>query len=288
MRKVSIIGAGRLGTSLGSALARQDYKITAIADRILAQARESSMIIGQGKACRDSALAAKQGEIIFLCVPDEEIRKVARELGRSGLDWRGKIFFHSSGLLSSEILGPLKAGGASVASFHPIQSFSQKKTQASVFKGIYIGLEGDKQALSLAKKIVSTLGSRALLLHPEHKPLYHAACSIASNFLVILLDIAWRLFKQIGFKEEKALSVLLPLVEGTLHNVKQFNIDASLTGPIIRGDTKSVEQHLKALKKFPLLHEIYSKLGSQALLTAKRRKLSSRKIKALKKLLEGK
>lgn len=288
MKEVAIIGAGRLGTSLAAALRKKGYQIKVIADCFLAQAKESQKIIGQGKALMDNVLAARQSKIIFLCVPDEEIHRIVKELDHSHLSWKGKIIFHSSGLLNSEILGPLKARGASVASFHPIQSFSQKTTPARVFSGTYIGLEGEKKALSLAQKIVSDLGSRPLLLHPDQKALYHAACSIASNFLVVLLDIALKLFKQIGLEEKKAFSIILPLVEGTLHNVKQFNINASLTGPIIRGDIKSVEQHLQALKKFPLFYEIYLKLGSQALQIAKRQKLPPQKIKALKKLLEGK
>jgi predicted short-subunit dehydrogenase-like oxidoreductase (DUF2520 family) len=95
--------------------------------------------------------------------------------------------------------------------------------------------------------------------------------------------------KQIDLQEEKALQILLPLVKGTLHNVKKFNIQASLTGPVIRGDQKSIQKHLEALRNFPPYYETYTKLAAQALEMAKGEgKVSPQKIKALKNLLEGK
>ena len=79
------------------------------------------------------------------------------------------------------------------------------------------------------------------------------------------------------------------MIKGTLQNVKKFNIHASLTGPVMRGDKSSVEKHMEALRKFPLLYETYRRLAFQAIEIARReKKLSARKIKALKDLLEGK
>ena len=289
MTDISIIGAGRLGTSLGYALSKKGYKIKALSCRTTSSAEESRKIIGEGIASIDNIQAARVGEIVFLCLPDEDITKVTRVLASSDINWSKKFVFHCSGLVPSEVLKPLKAKGALTASLHPIQSFAQKKTPPTQFENIYFGLEGCTEALALSTKIVRRLGGHPLILQPEDKALYHAACSAASNFFVVLLEMAVSLLKQIDLQEEKALQILLPLVKGTLHNVKKFNIRTSLTGPVIRGDQESIQKHLEALRNFPPYYETYTRLAAQALEMARREgKVSPQKIKVLKDVLEGK
>jgi len=287
MNNISIIGAGRLGTSLASALGKKGYSIKALSCKKSSSAKESQKIVGKGKALTDNVRAARLGDLVFLCLPDEEIEKVAAQLASSNIDWLKKLVFHCSGLLPSEILKPLKDKGALIASFHPVQSFAQKKTDPADFKSVYFGLEGCSKALTSARKIVRKLGGHPFILKAKDKVIYHSACSIASNFLVVLLDMAVSLLKQTGLNEEKAFQVLLPLVQGTLHNVKKFNMGTSLTGPVVRGDQKTVNSHLKALHAFPSYPETYRKLAEQALEIARREKrLSSQKIRAMKALLE--
>jgi len=286
MKNVCIIGAGNLGTSLGYALSKKGYRIKALSCRRMSSANESSRIIGEGKPSRDNIKTAGCGELIILSVPDDEIEKVVRELASSDIEWEKKFVFHCSGLLSSDVLKPLKKKGAITASVHPVQSFAQKNADPKAFEGIYFGLEGCREGVALAQQIVRKLGSCYLIIQPEDKPLYHAACCIASNFLIVLLDAAVFLLKMLGLEEHEASQALLPLVQGTLHNVKKFTIAASLTGPVVRGDRKSLEKHLDALKDFPPYYEIYLRAVAQAIKIAKReKKLSSNKIKDLEALL---
>jgi predicted short-subunit dehydrogenase-like oxidoreductase (DUF2520 family) len=289
MTDVSIIGAGRLGTSLGHALLKKGYKIKALSCRTTSSAEESRKIIGDGIESIDNIQTARVGEIVFLCLPDEEIKKVTSVLAGSDINWSKKFVFHCSGLIPSAVLKPLGDKGAFTASLHPIQSFAQKKTSPAQFENIYFGLEGCAEALALSSKIVKQLGGYPLILKPEDKALYHAACSTASNFFVVLLEMAVSLLKQIDLQEDKALQIILPLVKGTLHNVKKFNIRTSLTGPVIRADQESIQKHLEALRNFPPYYETYKKLAAQALETAQREgKISPQKIKVLRNMLEGK
>jgi predicted short-subunit dehydrogenase-like oxidoreductase (DUF2520 family) len=286
--ELAIIGAGRLGTSLGRALAAKGHRVRALTCRRLASVRESRRIIGQGKALTDNPEAAGRADVIFLCLPDRQIKKTAAALSRAHIDWTPKLVFHTSGLLAADVLGPLREKGARVAAFHPVQSFPSKKTPASRFRGIFFGLEGDPEAVSLAKNLIKQLGGRVQIVPREARPLYHAACSLASNDFVILLDAAARLLTESGLKEKEPLEMLLPLVEGTLQNVKIFDVSAALTGPVIRGDRATVQAHLDALNSHPLLCEVHKTLGRLALEIAKKRGLSPLKIRALKNLLGDK
>lgn len=287
MAEVVIIGAGRLGTSLGRALAGKGHIIRAVTCRRKASAVESRSIIGKGSGMTDNAAAARLGKVIFLCLPDEEILRAASRLARSRLDWTGKTVFHTSGLLPSRVLEPLRKKGALVGSLHPAQAFSSKKTPPSHFNGISFCLEGDREALVLAKSLVRQLGGRARVISADAKPLYHAALSFSSNFLVILLDTAFRLLGQAGIPKKWAKQMLLPLLQGTLQNVKKFDTASSLTGPLVRGDAATVGAHLKALKDRPQQTEAYRKLSLMGLEMVRRSGLPSRKIRALKNRLGG-
>ncbi|MDH4272787.1 MAG: DUF2520 domain-containing protein [Candidatus Aminicenantes bacterium] len=288
MIDIAIIGAGRLGTTLGRALATKGHKITALTCRRKASAEESRAIIGQGRALTDNAAAARMARVIFLCLPDEVITGVVSRLARNRVDWPGKTVFHTSGLLPAQVLEPLRERGASIASFHPVQSFPRKTTRPGHFRGISFGLEGDRNALALAGAFVRRLGGRALIIPEGTKSFYHAAFSFASNFLVVLLDAATRLLKEAQIPEDKAARMLLPLVQGTLHNVKEFDTAAALTGPLVRGDVASVKAHLEALERWPRYADVYRKLSLVGLEIAEKKGLKPRKLGALKNLLAGK
>jgi len=289
MSDIAIIGAGKLGTNLGYALSQKGHRITALSDKSLRSAQESKQAIGQGIYTDDNVSAARQSHWVILTVPDDTIEAVAEELANSDIQWQDKFVLHCSGLLTTESLKSLEEKGALVASLHPIQSFSQKKPNLTAFADIFFGLEGKGEALDRAIEITRQLGSKYFILEGQNKPLYHTACSMASNFLVTLLATATELLKQAGLSKTTASLVLLPLVQGTLQNVKKFDAGQALTGPVARGDIESIKKHLKALEKLPELHHLYIKIAYQSLQMAKRETtMPEEKFKALEALLEDK
>ncbi|HAR35815.1 MAG TPA: DUF2520 domain-containing protein [Acidobacteria bacterium] len=286
MKTLSIIGAGRVGTALAAALTRKGLNLKYLADPLPGRARQARKMIGQGRATTDNKLAARSAGIIFICVPDDLIPVVVKEL--QDLDWQGKYVFHTSGACASDLLRPLSAKGARVASFHPAQTFAGDLPEPGLFKGIFIGLEGQPEAVKLGQKLAARLGAQALLLSAREKPLYHLALSISSNFLIVLLNEVRELLRASGLEEKTILEILTPLLDKTLQNVKKLGIESSLTGPVVRGDLGTVKKHLALTSKQPGLDRAYRALASQALKIAGRRGLNPKKIRALKRLLEQK
>ncbi|HMA54842.1 MAG TPA: NAD(P)-binding domain-containing protein, partial [Acidobacteriota bacterium] len=154
MKTFSIVGAGRLGTALGAALARRGWRAEAIVDRDARAARESRRIIGCGRASTSLAAAAKARGTVIVAVPDDAVGGVAAALARGAGSWAKRNVFHTSGLVPAGALGPLAERGARVASLHPVQSFPRKDVPPSIFEGITWGLEGDAAAFGEAKGIV--------------------------------------------------------------------------------------------------------------------------------------
>lgn len=285
MNKISIIGAGKLGTTLGHALFKKGFNIISISCRSLSSARKSADIIEEGSPLTDNKKAVKNAEIVVITVPDDRIKDVVNEL--SPLELNHKFIFHCSGILSSDILKPLKKSGALTASIHPIQSFSTKSRSLHIFKDIYFSVEGNKKAQQLSSRIIKKLGGHRFSLHPKDKPLYHAACTLVSNYLVVLMELAENLLEKAGVKKEIRNRILLSLVKGTLNNIKKNGIPQSLTGPVSRGDFETLKSHLNCLKSAPSILRIYQDLAQQALEIAKKEnRLHPNKIEEIKALLE--
>ena len=286
MSDIAVIGAGKLGTNLAYALSSKGHRVKAIADKYHSSAQECRQFIGQGKVFDDNDSAARDGQWVILTVPDDAIETVAEELASSTIDWPGRFVFHCSGLHTLEDLDSLEKRGALVASIHPVQSFPQKKPAPTVFQDIFFALEGNKKALQLAIGITRQLGANFFVLEAKNKPLYHTACSMASNFLATILDAATELLLKAGLDASIVPQMLMPLVQGTLQNVNKFDAGKALTGPVARGDKTSVAKHLEALRQLPELRDLYSSLAIRSLQIAKRENhLAEEKIKSLEALL---
>jgi predicted short-subunit dehydrogenase-like oxidoreductase (DUF2520 family) len=286
--KIAIIGTGRLGTSLGHALARAGLEIAGLADADLRAARRAKKIIGSGRATTDAVAAARDADIVFIAVPDAALSAVVGRLEAGGFEGRGKTVFHTSGAEPAARLAPLARRGAATGSFHPAQAFSRPATPSTHFRGVVIALEGGPAAVRTGKALAHKLGGHPLVLAREQKTLYHAACVLASNLFVPLFDLAVETMAAAGVSAPQAKKALLPLVEGTLRNVKHFDAVEALTGPLARLDFGTVERQLRALRRVPRAREAYRSIGLASLELLKRRGATTSSIKRLRALLEGK
>ena len=88
----------------------------------------------------------------------------------------------------------------------------------------------------------------------EQRALYHSAAVLASNYLVTLAALVQDAFGEID--------PFIPLMEGTLANVRNLGTTRALTGPILRGDASTIERHIEALQDLaPAVAPYYRTLG---------------------------
>src|SRR5581483_5832188 len=86
---------------------------------------------------------------------------------------------------------------------------------------------------------------------------YHAAASIASNFLITLEGAAERLAASTGV--DRAL--LVPLVRATVENWARLGPERALTGPVARGDEDTIARQRAAVaERTPELLELFDAL----------------------------
>lgn len=205
--------------------------------------------------------------VVFLAVPDSVIEEVSSRIAHRWKDaCRGIVFFHLSGLHTSELLHELAARGAEVGSLHPLQSILDKDLAQAAIREACFTFEGTPGAEKVAKELTSSLSSNLVTLAKEDKVVYHAAAVIASNYLVAIASEATGLMETVGL----GMDALMPLIRGTVANIEARGTSA-LTGPVQRGDWNTVDKHIEALKKsFPDILPSYLALGKVAARLASR------------------
>lgn len=285
LSSLTIIGAGRLGRTLGRlAVASGRYRIQDVVGRTLASAREAADFIGAGQPVADLR-QMRSANLILLSVPDAAIGTTAQQLADSGIQLDGAVVFHASGAAESSVLHPLRAAGARLGSLHPAFSFADPARAATTFAGTLCAIEGDDAALPALQALAEALGGRPFRLAQGGKAAYHAALSVASNYLVTLTDMAQGLAEQAGVPDDLLQPLLGNLMRQTLENALALGPATALTGPIVRGDVPTVARHLAVIHD-PGLAESYRALARQTIVLAGD-KLANPARAALLQLLDG-
>ena len=239
---LTILGAGRVGSSLARA-ARGAGIDAALAGR------------------DDGVAAARDAEVVLLCVPDGELERAARSLAEAGA--RPRFAGHTSGASALDTLAPLAAIGAGTFSLHPLQTVPDGETDLRACPAAIAGATGE--AVALVRALAERLGMVPFEVPEERRAAYHAAAAIASNFLVALEQSATGLLAASLETEDEAQAreLLAPLVLRTAANWSERGAQA-LTGPIARGDEATVERHLEALRgTAPELVPLYEALADR-------------------------
>lgn len=286
---VAVIGGGRLGTAMGRQLAAAGYRITGVCCRTEASARRSAAVIGTETAVTDPLEITPQAVLVLITTPDDTIAETYQAIVKRNGFSQDATVLHCSGSLPSTILTAPGDTGIAKGSFHPLQSFAAAdKTDANPFAGIVAAIEGDRRALEIATRIGKDLAVSCFTIRTESKALYHAAAVVASNYLVSLVDIAFSLLESAGINRQDAVTILYPLIRGTLANIGTVGIPEALTGPIARGDVKTIEDHLHHIRvRNKDLQGIYSHLGMHTIrLAEKKGSINSSQADALKHLLD--
>ena len=201
-KRLAIVGRGRLGSALAAALRHAGYELNGP--------------LGRGAT-------AAGADAVLLCVPDTQIALAAASLAG------GALVGHCSGATGLDVLAPREA-----FSLHPLMTVT---AEGARFAGAGAAVGGSTPyALALAANLARELGMIPVAVEDPDRVAYHAAASIASNFLITLEGAAERLASSAGV--ERAL--LVPLVRAAVENWARLGSQRALTGPVARGDEATV------------------------------------------------
>lgn len=277
--EAGVVGPGRVGLSLAAAL-RESGVVESVwvAGRRperpdFLRGREEIDYGVRERWLRELPDRAADELLLFFCVPDGAIPDAARAWGR-GLAGAGllgdapgpalRAAFHTSGLRPGSDLTPLAdaAGGAAppTASLHPLCAVARPDPTA--FRGVTFGVEGDREAVEIAVEVAGEIGRRAVRVGSDAKARYHAGAVFASNFVAACVGVGLRQLEEATGGEADG-DDLIPLARSAVEAVARHGAEEGITGPVIRGDAGTVEEHLEALD--PATRSLYASLTAELL-----------------------
>ncbi len=248
---VGVVGAGRVGAVLGSALRAAGHAVVG-ASGISADSRERVETLLPGVPLLEVPEVVERAELVLLTVPDDALAGLVEGLAALGAWQAGQIVVHTSGASGTAVLAPARAAGAIPLAIHPAMTFTGTSLDLARVVGATFAVTGPTPVLPIGQALVVEIGGEPVVVAEEARGLYHAALAHGANHLVVLVAQAAQALAAAGI--EAPDRVLGPLLGAALDGaVRSASPDgagvASLTGPVVRGDVGTVTAHLAELAR---------------------------------------
>lgn len=243
--RIGIIGAGKVGFTIGKYFSTHGLQVSGYYSRTAEASMEAAHFTGSRSFSEINELA-RQSDVLFLTVPDGSITSVYQSIDPEML--QGKLIGHTSGALSSEDAFPgIENTGASAFSVHPLFAVSDRYHAYEQLPDVFFAIEGKQQALDIIKPVFQKIGLHVQEIDPKSKVRYHCAAAAASNLVNALLLMSTQMLRDCGFTDENARAALSPLVTLNVQQALKNGVTASLTGPVERADAGTIRKHLECL-----------------------------------------
>jgi predicted short-subunit dehydrogenase-like oxidoreductase (DUF2520 family) len=233
-----VFGAGKAGASLARALRARGVDV-------------------QLRAARRGLPRTLAADVIVLAVRDRDLATLAVQLRDAGIVPRRAVVVHVAGALGPEPLAALRGSCAGVAQMHPMISFASPRWAPDLERG-NVHVQGDPPAVARARRLARILGMTPRTVVGLDAIGYHAAAGLVANGAAALAAVGAELLVRSGVPRAVAPKMLGPLLRSVAENVERLGFPESLTGPVRRGDTASLEKHLATLRaKLPEAVSLY-------------------------------
>ncbi|HEU4568820.1 MAG TPA: Rossmann-like and DUF2520 domain-containing protein [Marmoricola sp.] len=241
MTRVGVVGAGRVGAVLSAALQAAGHEVTAAAGESSASRQRIDALL-PGVPARKPTDVARSCDLLLLTVPDDMLENVVNMLVGAGAIRDGQYVVHTSGRHGLAVLAAARAVGARPVAMHPAMTFTGTAVDLDRLAGCVFGITAGEQDRAFTESLVADLGGVPMWVEEDKRTLYHAGLAHGANHLVTLVAQAMDLLAEAGAEDPAA--TLRPLLGAALDNALAYG-DAALTGPIVRGDVKTVSAHLR-------------------------------------------
>ncbi len=226
IKTVTIIGAGKVGASMGKALKEAGVSIIGVHSKTIEKAKDLARQLDTQDF--DSISMLPSSDLYLLCVPDNTIESIISDL--------------PSGCNIAYTAGAVKLPNASemkkIGVFYPLQTFSENRFVDCTKIPFYIESEESyfqQNLFDLAWKISKkvTLSTFSQRLH------LHVAAVFTNNFTNHLLQLAENhcTAHNVDFTD------LHPLLIETIHKAIALGPEKAQTGPALRNDTHTIAAH---------------------------------------------
>jgi predicted short-subunit dehydrogenase-like oxidoreductase (DUF2520 family) len=224
---ILIIGRGRVGSALRRSL----------------ESNEQHEIVAAGRQWKPSVV--RHANVVVLAVSDDSLETVAEKVAPNLRS--NATVLHCAGARGVDELRSCVAQGADVGVLHPLVSFPSTRGNPNL-RGTTFTLNGSRRAIAMGRRIARACGARTVVAHTGD-PRYHAAAALAANGAAALAFVSVAVLEDLGFDKRAAERAIGGLLQSVGENVQSLGVPGALTGPIARGDERTVANHRKALRR---------------------------------------
>jgi predicted short-subunit dehydrogenase-like oxidoreductase (DUF2520 family) len=243
---VGVVGVGRVGSVLAAALQQAGHTVTA-ASGVSDESRRRAERLLPGVPLLPADDVVRKAGLVLLTTPDDVLEEVIDGLVKHDAFQPGQLVVHASGRYGIAVLDPaVRAAGVLPLALHPVMTFAGAPEDVQRLSGATFGVTAPEVLRPVAEALVIEMGGEPVWVPEEARPVYHAALAWGSNYLVTIATSAAELLTTAGVEHPARL--LAPLLGASLDNALRRG-DTALTGPVSRGDARTVEVHLDALRR---------------------------------------
>lgn len=243
MARIGVVGAGRVGAVIAAGFRAAGHEVVAVSGESEATRERIAALLPGVPVCKPTDVA-RAADLLLLTVPDDMLENVVVSMVGAGVIREGQFVVHTSGRHGLAVLNAATEVGAHPIAMHPAMTFTGTTLDLPRLKGCVFGVTAEGVGRVEVQSLVDDLGGIAMFVAEDKRTLYHAALAHGANHLVTLVNQAMDLLVEAG--AESPADVLRPLLEAALDNALTKGSDA-LTGPIVRGDVRTVQAHLDDL-----------------------------------------
>lgn len=187
-------------------------------------------------------------DLVLLAVPDDVLPGLVAGLVDTGTIHAGQFVAHPSGRYGIDVLAPVSRVGAIPLALHPVMTFTGTSVDLARLDDCPFGVTSAEPVRPVAEALVVEMGGEPVWVPEEARSLYHAAVVFGANYLMTVVLQSLDLLRDAGIAEPQRL--MGPLLSASLDNALRHG-DSALTGPVARGDARTVGDHLERMRDLP-------------------------------------
>ena len=248
--RISVIGAGNLGSHMARALANAGETIVQVFSRDITKATTVASGLN-AHSINSIDQVDRSADMVLISVSDHALPEVAHAL--QGQVGRTTIVAHTTGSIGASVLEGFPRYGV----FYPLQTFSIDR-QVNWQRTPLLITAGDERTgellLNLAKKISDI--TRTVTDH--ERLVLHLCATFANNFGNHMFALA----ESVAASHNLDFGLLKPIIMETAQKVQELSPDDAQTGAAIRHDNETMQRHIELLTTQPSLAELYRMISA--------------------------
>ena len=246
--QIVIIGTGNTATVLGKKLLAAGHDIVQVYGRSQAAATELAEQLN-AQSCSAWDAIYQQAALYIVAIADKALAG-----GEVHLQLTDQLVVHTAGAVSMEVL---KNISPNYGVLYPLQTI---RKEVDPMPDIPLLIDGSTiAAKETIAALAKTIAQKVSYSNDAARIQYHLCAVMTNNFSNYLYTLTEEYCKKNGLH----FSHLLPLIDETARRLHRFSPRNIQTGPAIRKDVGTIEQHLGLLENDPALKKMYRFFSDQ-------------------------